>query len=81
MVHYGFSVKAIQFLTKGEVFAQTAYGVEDIMIGHRFEDQAVWNADTKTGHFDFAKMSSTIPSLVWYPKQYSPFVEADCDDY
>jgi inward rectifier potassium channel len=74
------SIKAIQFLTKGQVFAQTAYQVADIMIGHRFEDQAVWNPDTKKAYFDFAKMSSTMPSLVWYPKQSNPFVESDCDD-
>jgi hypothetical protein len=74
------SVNAVQVLTMGQVFAQTSYQVEDIMIGHRFEDQAVWDKDTNKGHFDYAKMSSTMPSHVWYPKQSNPFVEADCDD-
>eukprot|EP00980_Cylindrotheca_fusiformis_P004251 scaffold918_cov126-Cylindrotheca_fusiformis.AAC.30 len=61
-------VKAVQKLTKGEIFAQTAYQVEDIMVGHRFEDQVVWEKESRKGYFDFAKMSTTVPSVVWYPK-------------
>lgn len=63
------NIKAIQTLTKGEVFAQTIYEVADVLVGHTFEDQATWNSDTRKGHFDYAKMSSTRPSRVWYPQK------------
>ncbi|KAL3928361.1 MAG: hypothetical protein SGBAC_012683, partial [Bacillariaceae sp.] len=59
--------KAIQVITKGEVFSQTAYQIEDIMVGYCFEEQAVWDPKTRTGHHDYAKLSMTKPSFVWYP--------------
>ncbi|CAJ1948879.1 unnamed protein product [Cylindrotheca closterium] len=60
-------IKAIQVRTKGEVFSRALYQTQDIMVGHKFEDQAVWDLQAKKGSFDFAKLSSTRPSLVWYP--------------
>mmetsp|Transcript_16096 Transcript_16096/g.39422 ORF Transcript_16096/g.39422 Transcript_16096/m.39422 type:complete len:429 (-) Transcript_16096:624-1910(-) len=67
--------KAIQVITKGEVFSQTAYQVEDIMVGYCFEEQAVWDPKTKTGYHDYSKLSKTKPSFVWYPNA------VEVDDY
>lgn len=61
------SIKAIQVLTKGEVYGRALYQNQDIMVGHKFEDQTEWDEETKKGCFDFAKLSSTHPALVWYP--------------
>jgi len=61
------NIKAIQLVTKGEVFGYTVYETEDIMVGHKFEDQVKWDLEAKKGSFDFAKLSSTRPALVWYP--------------
>jgi len=71
------NIKAIQTLTKGEVYAQTNYQVADLLVGHGFEDQAVWDKDIRTGTFDYAKMSCTRPSLVWYPQKKDIL---KCDD-
>ena len=67
ITHFHLSVKAIQVLTTGEVFGQGMYETKDLMIGHKFQDQAEWDRETGKGSFDFAKLSSTSPSLVWYP--------------
>lgn len=81
LIHqFHLNVKAIQMLTKGEVFAQTTYEIADMMIGHRFEDQAVWNKETRKGYFDYAKMSSTVPYYVWYPKPANPFNHSGRED-
>mmetsp|Transcript_7420 Transcript_7420/g.17769 ORF Transcript_7420/g.17769 Transcript_7420/m.17769 type:complete len:452 (-) Transcript_7420:283-1638(-) len=61
------NVKAIQEVTKGEVYSQTAYQVHDIMIGHRFVDMAIWDPKTRRGFFDYDKLSAIQPSFVWYP--------------
>lgn len=60
-------VKAVQEVTKGEVYSQTQYKVEDILVGHKFVDLAVWDPKTRSGVFDYAKFSETEPSHVWYP--------------
>ncbi|CAJ1948873.1 unnamed protein product [Cylindrotheca closterium] len=62
------NVKAIQRATKNEVFGQAVYHLEDIMVGHRFEDQVTWDAGTRTAFIDYSKMSSTTLSMVWHPK-------------
>jgi len=68
ITHLELSVKAIQVLTKGEVFSQAAYQTQDILVGHKFEDQTVIEpGNTRKGYFDYAKLSSTSPSIVWYP--------------
>jgi len=67
--------KAIQVITKGEVFSQTAYQVQDIMVGYCFEEQAVWDPITRKGCHDYAKLSQTKPSFVWYPNP------AEVNDY
>lgn len=71
------NIKAIQTLTKGEVYAQTTYHVEDVLVGHAFEDQAIWDKDVLTGTFDYAKMSKTRPSFAWYPQKKDIL---ECDD-
>ncbi|CAJ1932539.1 unnamed protein product [Cylindrotheca closterium] len=70
------NVKAIQKVTKGEVYSQTAYQVHDIMVGHRFEDMAIWDEETRKGYFDYAKLSSIQPSFVWYPVEGSGISES-----
>lgn len=61
------NVKAIQQVTKGEVYSQTAYQVHDIMVGQRFVDMAIWDPKSRKGYFDYNKMSSIQPAYVWYP--------------
>jgi len=61
------SIKAIQELTKGEVYGFAMYQTQDLLIGHQFEDQVDWNPETRRAVFDYAKLSSTHPALVWYP--------------
>lgn len=53
--------------TKTMITEQTAYQVEDILIGHVFQDQIELDTKTNTIVFDFAKMNSTEPCPVWYP--------------
>jgi len=63
------NIKAIQALTKGEVYAQTSYEVCDVLVGHRFEDQVDYNENTRKLVFDYAKMNNTYPFFVWYPEE------------
>lgn len=66
--HFQLNIKAIQVLTKGDVFGHCMYQFpQDLMIGHKFEDQLEWDPETRKGIFDYAKLSSTIPAPVWYP--------------
>lgn len=44
-----------------------SFQVQDIMVGHCFEEQAVWDPKTRSGHHDYSKLSQTKPSFVWYP--------------
>ena len=62
------SVDAVQDLTKSGVNVQTEYALEDIMIGHRFQD--IRTVDPKNDRIvtsDFSKLSDTEPNPVWYP--------------
>jgi inward rectifier potassium channel len=61
------SVDAVQNLTKSSVNVQTAYAVEDIMIGHTFKNQVSIDPETKVMISDYSKMSDTEPYPVWYP--------------
>mmetsp|Transcript_23739 Transcript_23739/g.58185 ORF Transcript_23739/g.58185 Transcript_23739/m.58185 type:complete len:419 (-) Transcript_23739:443-1699(-) len=62
------NVKAVHESTKGEVCSQATFQVEDILVGQRFEEQYTWDAETQTEYYDYSKLSSTKPSMVWYPK-------------
>ncbi|CAJ1948881.1 unnamed protein product [Cylindrotheca closterium] len=77
IIGFQLNIKAIQSLTKGEVYAQTRYQVEDLLVGHAFEDQAIWETAIQTAVFDYDKMSSTRPSFVWYPQKKDIL---DCGD-
>lgn len=71
------NIKAIQTLTKGEIYAQDTYSVQDVLVGHSFEDQVTYGAELRKGLFDYAKMSCTRPSLVWYPQKND---NLECDE-
>ena len=65
------TINAIQDITKSPLSAQSAYMIEDILIGHAFEDQIELERVDIGGRqvtIDYAKLSSTFPSPVWYPK-------------
>lgn len=61
------SIKAIQVNTKGEVHGQVVYKKEDIMVGHRFEEMIKWDGENQIATIDYAKLSDTTPTKVWYP--------------
>ena len=67
IVEFTLSVDAVQNLTKSSVNLQTAYSLEDIMIGHGFKNQVTVDPDTKVMVSDYSKMSDTEPYPVWYP--------------
>ena len=58
----------MQHLTGGDVYLVNRFGREDVMVGHRFQDQLTFDPKRdKVGIFDFAKMNSIKPANVWYP--------------
>jgi len=61
------SVDAVQNLTKSSVNVQTAYAIEDILIGHTFKNQVSIDLETRVISSDFSQMSDTEPYPVWYP--------------
>lgn len=63
------SVDATQYLTKSSVNVQTDYALEDIMIGHSFQEMVVSDGDPKRLVSDYSKMSDTEPYPVWYPSR------------
>ena len=63
------SINAIQHATKSPITAHTGYELQDIMIGHSFQDQISWDTETKVVTIDHSKLSDTKPSPVWYPKR------------
>jgi len=63
------SVTATHTLTNGNVSKQAYYEVQDLMIGHRFEDQTSFDVPTRTFSFDYSKMNRTKPAYVWYPSK------------
>lgn len=60
-------VDAVQDITKTGINVQTGYGIEDMLIGHNFQDQVSIDAETHTVICDYAKMNETVPHPVWYP--------------
>jgi inward rectifier potassium channel len=60
-------VSATQNVTKTTISAQAGYMVEDILIGYRFQDQTVFDPETKTLTCDYSVMNSIVPHAVWYP--------------
>merc|ERR1712194_410098 len=55
--------------TKSSVNVQTDYALEDIMIGHSFQEMVVSDGDPKRLVSDYSKMSDTEPYPVWYPSR------------
>ena len=62
------AINAMQDITMAPINAQTSYMIEDVLIGHAFEDQIDWDQDAGIVTIDYAKLSATYPSPVWYPK-------------
>ena len=67
IVEFRVSISAIQYNTRGAVSEQTAYGKEDVMIGHGFDLMATKIPETKTVINDYSIISTTHPQPVWYP--------------
>ena len=61
------SVDAVQNLTKSSVNIQTDYALEDILVGHSFQNQVTMDTESKVFTCDYSKMSDTEPYPVWYP--------------
>jgi len=63
------SVDAVQNLTKSSVNVQTEYALEDILIGHTFQNVTTRDETTNPPKYiaDFAKLSLIEPYPVWYP--------------
>lgn len=67
------SVDAVQELTKSTVNVQTGYSLEDILIGHTFQNQVTFDDDERVFTSDYSKMSATEPCPVWYPARAGAF--------
>ena len=61
------SIDAVQNLTKSQVNLQTEYALEDIMIGHTFENVFSFDEEGRAIASDYSKISNTEPYPVWYP--------------
>lgn len=64
---FSLSIDAVQDLSKASVNVQEQYGVEDIMIGHSFQNLMTVDDDSRVCISDYSKMSDTEPYPVWYP--------------
>lgn len=77
------SVDAVQDLTKSSVNVQTEYALEDILIGHTFQNVVEKDPDAKPGEVgdprntvrNFEKLSQTEPYPVWYPARTGTYAE------
>ena len=70
------SIDAVQDLTKASVNVQTEYDLEDILIGHQFENMVQIDPnDPKVAIENYAKMSNTEPYPVWYPAKAGVYAE------
>lgn len=67
IVVFTVSIDAVQDLTKCSVNVQSEYALEDILIGHSFQNQVSLNMETRVATSDYSKMSDTEPYPVWYP--------------
>jgi len=71
------SVDAVQDLTKSSVNVQTEYALEDILIGHAFQNQVSLDLETRVATSDYSKMSDTTPYPVWYPAKAGAYVTGE----
>lgn len=55
--------------TLTQISDHTVYDRNDVLVGHRFQQQINFDKDTGILHIDFSKMNETIPYCVWYPKK------------
>jgi inward rectifier potassium channel len=79
------SVDAVQDLTKSSVNVQTEYALEDILIGHTFQNiveidpdgngDGDGNGDPRNNILNFDKLSETEPYPVWYPARAGTYAE------
>lgn len=69
IMSFNLSINAIQDATKSPITAHTGYELQDVMIGHGFEDQIAWDNETKIVMIDHSKLSNTKPSPAWYPRR------------
>lgn len=60
-------INATQKHTGAPIFCQTAYVLEDILIGHRFVDQVTLDLEKRYLTVDYANFNETKPHPVWYP--------------
>ena len=70
------NVKAVHANTKGEVNSQAVYQAQDILVGWHFENQYSWDPESQIESYDYSKLSSVRPSMVWYPKGIADIHEA-----
>ena len=66
IVIFRLSVCGTQSISGRSVLKQTAYEIQDIMIGYKFQDQTTYDGAAKTLHCDYGKMNDIVPSSVWY---------------
>ena len=57
--------------TKVGICELSTYGLQDVLVGHCFQDQISFDEKTKTIICDYSKMNETMPSPVWYPPRKS----------
>ena len=50
-----------------DVCGDATYMPEDILVGHRFQDQIDYDPEKRTLVIDYSKMNETVPHPVWYP--------------
>ena len=68
IIQLAITINAVHDVTKAPISAHAKYLLEDIMIGHAFEDQISWSSETRELVVDYAKLSNTKPAPVWYPQ-------------
>lgn len=62
------SIDAVQDLTKSSVNLQSKYALQDIVIGHTFQNLVTFDEkDELVATSDYSKMSDIEPYPVWYP--------------
>jgi Inward rectifier potassium channel C-terminal domain len=70
------SIDAVQDLTKASVNVQAEYDLEDIMIGHTFQNLVeVDTTDPTVAVENYEKISDTEPYPVWYPSKQGVYAE------
>jgi inward rectifier potassium channel len=70
------SIDAVQDLTKSSINIQTLYALEDILIGHSFQNIMTFDKNDETVAIsDFSKLSDTEPYPVWYPAKAGAYAK------